>query len=85
MKSILLALLLLTAGCAGTAAAPDPGEPTQRAPLDRDRDNDGRWDHPRGIDRDVDGDGIWDCGRGGIDRDLDDDGKWDCRGDRPLN
>lgn len=45
--------------------------------VDRDLDNDGRWDYGRGgTDRDIDNDGRWDYDKGGTDRDLDNDGRW---------
>ena len=46
--------------------------------MDRDLDNDGRWDFGAGgSDRDMDNDGRWDFNAGGSDRDVDNDGRWD--------
>ena len=46
--------------------------------MDRDLDNDGRWDFGRGgSDRDIDNDGRWDYDKGGSDRDLDNDKRRD--------
>lgn len=46
--------------------------------MDRDLDNDGRWDFDAGgSDRDIDNDGRWDYDKGGSDRDLDNDKRRD--------
>ena len=46
--------------------------------MDRDLDNDGRWDFGAGgTNRDMDNDGRWDFNAGGTDRDIDNDGRWD--------
>lgn len=74
---IISSILLITCVCIAGDVNYDPLSRNTGSSVyvDRDVDNDGKWDYGKGgSDRDIDNDGRWDYDKGGSDRDLDNDG-----------